>query len=290
MNFSDDLIFYNWMPCVADLVLDYPDSYYKSCNTIREHGKDNLTLEDIENMKPNTKIFIKTDFLKDSTFQTRILPRIKTPFILISGVSSYQVDDYQSILDSEYLVKWFCTNPPCHDIKVVGLPIGFEEKNRAGGNQKLLQYFYNIKYENKLNKVLLPYHTESTNPKRTEYINYLKELPFVDVQEDKLPFKQYLNLLSEYKFCICLEGAGFDTHRNYECLLTETVPIMKNSTVDMIYHQDNLPCIFVSDWYNITNQLFSSFSEDKYNFNNVREFMLTETHAEKILKSSIPRK
>jgi len=287
MNFGDDLIFYNWMPCVADLVLDYPENYYHAFNTIREHDKDNLTLEDIEGMKPNTKIFIKTDFLKDRTFQTQILPKIKTPFILISGVSSYQVGDYQSILDSEYLVKWFCTNPPCYDSKVVGLPIGFEEKNRAGGNQEVLKYFYNTKHKDKLNRVLLPYHTESTNPKRTEYINYLKGLSFVDVQEEKLPFKEYLSLLSRYRFCVCLEGAGNDTHRNYECLLTETIPIMKISTVDMVYHQDDLPCISVADWYNITNQFFSSFSEDEYDFNNVREFMLTKTHAERIMNETV---
>jgi len=84
-----------------------------------------------------------------------------------------------------------------------------------------------------------------------------------------------------------LEGAGFDTHRNYECLLTETIPIMKSSTVDMIYDQDNLPCVLVADWYNITNQFFSSFSEDKYNFNNAREFMLTETHVGRIMNETV---
>ena len=136
---------------------------------------------------------------------------------------------------------------------MVGLPIGFEERNRTCGNQEVLKYFYNTKHEDKLNRVLLPYHTESNNPKRTEYINCLKGLSFVDVQEEKLP-------------------------------------IMKTSTIDMIYHHDDLPCVLVDDWYNITNEFFSSFSEDEYNFNNVHEFMLTETHAEKILKSSIPRK
>lgn len=287
INFGDDLIFYNWMPCVADLVLDYPENYYQSFNTIREHDKDNLTFQDIENMKPNTKIFIKTDFLKDRTFQTQVLPRINTPFILISGVSSYQVDDYQSILNSEYLVKWFCTNPPCHHEKVVGLPIGFEEKNRAGGDQEVLKYFYQTEHDEKINRVLLPYHTESTNPKRTEYINYLKGLSFVDVQEEKLPFKEYLSLLSNYNFCVCLEGAGYDTHRNYECLLTKTVPIMKTSTIDMIYHHDDLPCVLVDDWYNLTEEFFSSFKEDQYYFTNTNNFLLTETHAERILNETV---
>lgn len=284
---NNSLIFYNWMPCVADLVLDYPHEFYRENGTIREHDKENFSFDDIHSIQENSKIFIKTDFLKNKMFQTQILPIIKTPFILISGVSDYQVDDYQPILDSEYLVKWFCTNPPCYDSKVVGLPIGFEERNRTCGNQEVLKYFYNTKHEDKLNRVLLPYHTESNNPKRTEYINYLKGLSFVDVQEEKLPFKEYLSLLSRYRFCVCLEGAGFDTHRNYECLLTDTVPIMKISTVDMIYRQDNLPCISVADWYTITDQFFSSFSEDKYNFNNVSEFMLTKTHAKRIMNETV---
>ena len=282
MNFGDDLIFYNWMPCVADLVLDYPENYYHAFNTIREHDKDNLTLEDIEGMKPNTKIFIKTDFLKDRTFQTQILPRIKTPFILISGVSSYQVDDYQSILDSEYLVKWFCTNPPCYDGKVVGLPIGFEEKNRDGGNQEILKVFIDKDNDEKINKILLPYHTIGNNPVRDDHINYLKELPFVEVQDKKLPFTEYMYLLSAYKYCICLEGAGYATHRNYECLLANTVPIMKTSTVKLVYDEFELPCSFVEDWGEVDQNFYDQLEQTDFKFDTVNKFLSVETHINRI--------
>jgi hypothetical protein len=281
MNLEDSLIFYNWMPCVADLVLDYPDEYYRENGTIREHDTENFSLDDIDNMEENCKIFIKTDFLKNNTFQNDVLPHIKKPFILISGMSSFNVDNYQVILDSPYLIKWFCTNPPCKHDKLIGLPIGFEERNREGGNQEVIFKFL-ADDKVKINKLLLPYHTVGNNPARDSHINYLQSLPFVDVQETKLPFSEYLELLSRYKYCICLEGAGFDTHRNYESLLVGTVPIMKNSSVKFIYDDYILPSVFVDAWTDIDKDFFDKLEEFEFNFDSCKSFLTVKTHMERI--------
>ena len=77
MDFGDDLIFYNWMPCVADLVYDYDNEYYKSCGVSQRCPRDNMTPECVRNMKPNDKIFIKTDFIKNGAFVRDVLPLIK---------------------------------------------------------------------------------------------------------------------------------------------------------------------------------------------------------------------
>tara|TARA_Y100000034_G_scaffold130401_1_gene188828 strand:- start:268 stop:1134 length:867 start_codon:yes stop_codon:yes gene_type:complete len=280
-SIKETLIFYNWMPVVSDWVLDLPDEFYIQNGVTSINENPVLTLENISSIKEGDVVFVKTDFLKNNQFQTQILPLIKVPFILVSGISSYTVDNFQPIIDSEKVIRWYATNPPCIHDKVIGLPIGFEEKERDGGNQELLKSFLNKTVE-KSNKILLPYHTKNTNPKRTESIEYLKSLPFVEVQEERLQFGEYLEVMSKYKYCICLEGAGFDTHRNYECLLTGTVPIMKQSGINIIYDEHNLPCHFVDEWTDVNEKTYKNLESGWFDFSDVEKFLHTKTHMERI--------
>ena len=61
-NLEDGLICYNWMPLVSDYVIDYPREFYTQWGVERLHDKENITMDDIGNMKENDVIFIKTDF------------------------------------------------------------------------------------------------------------------------------------------------------------------------------------------------------------------------------------
>jgi len=280
-SIKDTLIFYNWMPVISDWVLDLSDEFYISAGVTSINENPVLTPENISSIKEGDIVFVKSDFLKKGVFQKEILPLIEVPFILVSGISSYTIDNFKPIIDSDKVIRWYATNPPCKHEKVIGLPIGFEEKERAGGNQELLKSFLNRTTE-KSNKILLPYHTENTNPMRIESINYLKSLPFVHVQKERLSFEKYLEEMSKYKYCICLEGAGFDTHRNYECLLVGTVPIMKQSGIDIIYDEYKLPCRFIDAWERINDSFYESMEKDTFDFSNVEKFLQTKTHMERI--------
>ena len=280
MDIEDTLIFYNWMPVVADWVIDYTDSWYREWGVSSIHENTFLTNENISAIEEGDIVFVKTDFLKNNVFQEQILPNINVPIVLVSGISSYNVDNYQPLLESSKILKWFCTNPPCVHEKIVGVPIGFEEKERPGGNQKLLKSMELNPIKN--GKILLPKHTEDTNKDRMQSIEYLKSLDFVDVQDDKLPFNEYLELISRYKYCICLEGAGFDTHRNYECLLVGTVPIMKTSGVKNIYDDYNLPSRFLDSWSQLDAELYNELKNTSFDFSNVEDFLKTKTHMNRI--------
>ena len=274
-------IYYNWMCLVADHTLDYTSEYYRSAGISRLcEDKD---LSKVEQIKDGDLIFVKTDYLKNRTFQAQIMPLINVPFSIISGCSSYTVDDYESIINNPNLIKWYCTNPPIRHDKVVGLPIGFEEKERAGGDQKIIQdCFYSV-YDNKKDKILLPYHTISNNPDRDAAINHLRSLSIVEVQEEKLPFKEYLELLTQYKWCICLEGAGYDTHRNYECLLAHTVPIMLDTNVRIIYEDWDLPSVFVHSWHDVGESFLEDNPTQDFDLGVVERFLKTKSHMDRIL-------
>ena len=211
------------MPAIADHVMDRSEEFYKDAGVSRLHNKGHFDPTDVQE---GDIIYVKTDYIFHPYFQNEILPKIKNPFKLISGISSYHIGSngdlsYQQILQNPNLIKWSCTNPPdiLHD-KIIPLPIGFEEKERPGGNQDIIisHNRQSTLHSNKKNKILLPYHTFNTHPERQKCFEKLSQLPFIDTQRSKLGWSEYMNLLDEYQFVICLEGSGPDVHRNYECL------------------------------------------------------------------------
>ena len=244
-----------------------------------------------------TRLFIKTDYVYDGTFQREYLPRISEPFILITGTSSYQVSNgysISSLLESDLIIKWFCTNPPIHE-KIIPLPIGFQEKERAGGKQEAIKSAYDLKtpFEDKIDKILLPYHlihpVDSTQGRvageaRTQAINYLKSCRFVEAQTEKLPWKDYMRLLDQYKFVACLQGIGPDIHRNYEALSLHCVPINIKTIMENLFLFHNLPGLFLDSWENLNEDSFGNYLNFNYNFRPTDDFLKVGYHLDLIKK------
>ena len=279
----NDLIHYNWMGVVADHCLDLAEDFYIRAGVSRPHS-NNLEPEEVSE---GDVVFVKTDYIFDGTFQTKFLPRIKNRFTLISGVSSYQVGnghEIDSILNNENVDRWFCTNAPFSNSKVIPLPIGFEEKERSGGNQELLKRYMRDRepWYLKQNKILLPYHDFSNNPKRLELFNKLGKLPFVHVQGSRLPFDQYIKQLDKHKFVICLEGSGPDVHRNYEALLVGTVPINSKNIIEQLFKTFNLPGEFLNSWDSLDDKTFRKLLKTGYNMANVDSFLTVKFHVTNI--------
>ena len=267
---------YNWMPTVADHVVDASEDFYKGAGVSRLHDKNSINPLEV---KDGDIVFVKTDYIYHGEFQKFILPKIKNKFTLISGISAFDVTkgySISSIISNPLLKKWYCTNAP-RDLsdKIVPIPIGFEEKERAGGNQTVIKELYKNKksYKSKRDKILLPYHTASTNPERAALINRLSSLELVEVQKEKLSFDKYLALLNEYKFIICLEGAGQDLHRFYETLLVGSVPVAIDNSITNLFTYWKIPGLFLDSWESIGEINF----QDNYSFEYVKPFLEIQT-------------
>ena len=284
---NDSFICYNWMPTVADHCLDHSEHFYQWAGVSRLHNHDDINPK---NIKENDVVFVKTDEIYNGNFQKNILPRIKNKFTLISGISSYNIGSngdlsYLDIVNNSRVKYWFCTNPPDVDTdKIIPLPIGFEERERDGGNQEVLKKHWDDKmcWGDKSDLYYLPYHTTITNPLRNQHIKHLASLDFVHVEKDKLPFDQYLEHMGRYKFIICLEGSGYDTHRNYESLLVGSVPIMIDSPVRKIYDRYSLPSVFLEKWTDIGE--YRNLELLSYQFDSVDNFLKIGLHTERILR------
>lgn len=275
------------MPTIADHCLDHSEEFYISAGVSRLHDHQGLEPEDV---MEDDIVFVKTDYLHDWTFQRDFLPKIKNRFTLVTGISSYNIQGKESdIIENENVKYWFCTNPPStKSKKMIPLPIGFEEKEREGGNQEILRSRWEKKREwnYKSNLMYLPYHTIGTNPSRDQQIKYLASLDFVEVEKEKLPFDQYLEKMGRYKYIICLPGAGHDTHRNYEALLVGSMPIMLTSCVKQIYDFYELPAVFIEDWSEIKWAKLQTdfvYHDKPFPVDQVYKFLNTDLHKERII-------
>ena len=291
-NLEDGLICYNWMPLVADIVVDYPRDFYLNWGVESLHDEEIPQKEDMENMKENAIVFAKTDFIINGEFQKNVLPFINKPFNLVTAVSSYQIgrhgdnpEEYKEILENENLQNWFCTNPPNEEHeKIHTLPIGFAEPNRLSSNQKFLKKLRKERkqFEEKANKFFIPWHDQSTNPERHKIINTLKKKEFVDMMQGKTSSEPYMKFIGAYRFTICVQGSGNDTHRLYESLLMGCVPITIDCTVKRLFDEYNLPGYFVESWDEIDEDFYNEVAAKEYDFSNVDKFLQANTHAEKI--------
>lgn len=290
LSYMNDNYFisYNWTPTIAHHVLDASEEFYRSVGVGRLHNKNSINPMAVQS---GDILCVKTDYIYDGTFQREILPFISNPFVLITGISSYCVSkgfNISSILDSPMLIRWFCTN--CPDInhpKLSALPIGFEEKERAGGSTEALSTAFKSSslFAVKKSKILLPYHTSNTNPQRLSLVNAIGRHPFVEVQTSKLPFKDYLSLLDKYKFVICLEGSGPDVHRNYETLLVHSVPINIKNVIQPLFEAHDLPGLFLDSWSQLTDRFFSDILDEDFSFEN-SDCFLTQSYHKKIIYES----
>tara|TARA_R110002051_G_C8725005_1_gene497213 strand:+ start:707 stop:1558 length:852 start_codon:yes stop_codon:yes gene_type:complete len=276
-----DLINYNWMPTIADHCLDLGEDFYASAGVSRLHKHPPLAPESVEE---NDIVFVKTDYIFNGEFQREYLPRIKNKFTLVTGISSYSVEGKCSeIINNSFVRHWFCTNPPSPN-EILPLPIGFEEKERVGGNQSVLNnaMLSTPEWADKSDKLYLPYHDVGTNPKRDSQVRFLSSLSYVEAETERLEFSQYLNKMSKYKYILCLSGAGDDTHRNYEALLVGSTPVMLTTPLKRVFDYYNLPSVFLREWGEIEKTYNNFLVKNKYYWD-VTDFLDVNAHKERII-------
>lgn len=293
---NDAIIDYNWMPTIADHCVDLSADFYKNAGTSRRHCIDKFNPSDV---KYADIVFVKTDFLHNGFFQSQLFPKIQNPFILISGISSFTVGravngheyadkSFLTMLSSDKLLKWFATNQPDSDSdKLVPIPIGLTEADRMGGivQQSAINAINNqTPFVHKKNKIYIPYHTLATNKSRKSSIDNLKNMPFVDLELEKLDYTSYLKKMDEYKYIACFSGTGYDTHRYYESLIVGSIPLIEKSPIQKLFNYYQLPSRFIDNWSLIKSIDMVTNHDIKDVSSKVKDFLTQDWHKNEILQ------
>jgi hypothetical protein len=177
-------------------------------------------------------------------------------FVLISYNTNLTFKLEHSDKLKPYVSRIYATNLDfIDDPYVLPIPLGFIDSS------KITHAWYKEVYEKRYAKDMLLYLNFSINVnkiKRTRCMVAFRDKPWVS-NKYNISRGQYYIDISKSKYAISPEGVSLDSHRIYECMYLDTVPIVKTSKFDYFY--ENLPIVIVQDWNDVTEQ----FLLDNYN-------------------------
>jgi hypothetical protein len=220
----------------------------------------------------STIFFCKTDFLIEE-FEN--IKKQNNNVILITGNSDYSITDEILTIAPKNIKKWYAQNALSNNSILEPLPIGLENKLPSARKGHGVGYF-----DRATQKEFLLEKSNSNNIEPTKFIyanfntntnvyhrNPIKKLcqsiDFIDWEEPNLSLNSFFNNILEYKMVVCPAGNGLDTHRLWEVLYSNRIPItfkMANYKLYELYNK--LPIILLN---NIDQLLDKNFIMQEYN-------------------------
>lgn len=196
-----------------------------------------------------------------------ILNLIKTPFCLIfhnsdGGFKQQDID----LFKIKNLKKIFTQNLEIEPQEnLIPIPIGIANRMWPHGNISI----WNIVLSNshsilKTNNIFFNFTISTNKTKRTKCYDIISKKGIENLPNRD--YQSYLYLLSSYKFAICPEGNGLDTHRLWESLYLKTIPIcLKNPITN--YYSKLFPIYLLDDWNDLDlNKLDHFYNESLQNW------------------------
>ena len=243
---------------IADMYLGNPGDFLYN-PVIFEQIEKHQILDDIDAPFDNPPIlFLYSHLLKQ--FAKKLI-YFSNPFTLITHNSDFNLTEsdpvVQTILESSKLVRWWGQNLCFIHPKMRILPIGIANAMWDHGKVENLM----IGPVKKSGDVYFNFNIYTNREKRESCYNAFKDrydfLPMLPVAEN-------VRRLAQYKWCICPEGNGVDTHRLWEAMYLGCIPIvLRTPFIDALMHytEGELPIYVVDSWseLNLPNAVQSNF-------------------------------
>jgi hypothetical protein len=243
---------------IADMYLGTAGDFMYN-PAIFEQIEKHQILDDIDGPFDNPPtLFLYSHLLKQFAMK---LIYFSNPFTLITHNSDTNLTEsdpvVKQILGSKKLIRWWGQNLCFIHPKMRILPIGIA--NSMWDHGKVENYA--IGPINKSDDVYFNFNIYTNREKRESCYNVFKNqyefLPMLPVQDN-------VRRLAQYKWCICPEGNGVDTHRLWEAMYLGSIPVVLRSPfIDALMHytEGELPIYVVDSWtqINLPNAVQSNF-------------------------------
>lgn len=168
--------------------------------------------------------------------------KINVKYILITHNSDRNITDNEYRYLDKNIIHWFAQNLEINNKEKISLiPIGLENLRRLKFGRK--KWFKNLSI--KTNDILFSFNL---------YTNYLKRHSAFEALSDNFRFEtfsnteEYFENLKKSKFVISPEGNGLDTHRIWEALILNTIPIMIKTNFTKNLKKLGVPGIYLNNW------------------------------------------
>jgi hypothetical protein len=210
--------------------------------------------------KPN--VFCYTHLLEAIQELIRTLKTLQNPFKLIFHNSDHIFEKQHLVLfDALPLLKCVYTqNMAVIHPKVYPLPIGLANSMWDHGNPNIHKEAFELDVV-KDKEIYFNFNINTNSSKRMKCFDAIQSLGIP--WSDTLPYLEYLKELKRHKFAICPEGNGIDTHRFYECLYMNVIPICKKNIITE-YYSKIFPVILLDEWQDldVSNLIYSNINAD----------------------------
>ncbi len=190
-----------------------------------------------------------------------ILEKISKKLVLITHNSDHEVTEELYSRRPPNVLRWFSVCATHKGDYLEPLPVGLENEEWS----KVFRVFKHEEIrrkqtEEKTYKNLLYLNISiRTNPKERELpYNLLANKPFVTTvsNPNTFDFLTFIDNVYRHKFVLCPRGNGTDSHRTWETLYLDSIPVMKR-TWENSFYQD-LPICFVDSWEQVTEEFLNT--------------------------------
>ena len=223
-------------------------------NEIKRNPHKWLKIENVVKEDFLLKIFCYTDILEKN--ELHILKNVLSDFVIYfhNSDSPFLMEHYTQLSMLPHCKKIYAQNNTVKEVST--LPIGQANRQWPHGNGNILQQTIDKKIK-KTKSIYLQF--SMTSPKR---IVCKEKLNWIEWQGE-YKYKEYLETLAQFEFCVCVEGNGLDTHRFWECVYLKVVPICeKNAWTDVV--KEIYPMIIVDDWNDLRSTHLHQIDWEKY--------------------------
>lgn len=181
--------------------------------------------------KKQIKIFIYTHILEH--FINFILPHLdnQLSYILYLHNSDHEVKEHhvKSLTKYSCIKKVYSQNISFHHPKFHLLPIGIANSMFNHGDlTSLYSVMSESYYKNKTRGLYI-----NINPRTYAYrhtvLQDINTRPNDFTISGSKPYKEYLEELSQHRFCLCVRGNGIACHREWECYYLGVIPVIINN-------------------------------------------------------------
>ena len=199
----------------------------------------------------------------------------KNKFTLVTHNSDAEVKNEPhilNILNTQKLDKWYAQNIRFDHSKLYFLPIGIANSMWPHGKVSAFNNYYVLhNANNKIKNIYFNFNLDTNRAKRNVCYNSVKnKLEWLN----NVSPEENIVRLSQYKFCICPEGNGVDTHRLWEALYLKVVPIVIKNDFTDILQKNHIPLVTLNSWDDFDENIlnYDCFAFENANFTKIINF------------------
>jgi len=183
----------------------------------------------------------------------------------------------QPIVIPQNVVRWFSKNTKATDPRITSIPIGLENDMwsdtwKVNKKEKISQKLSEEKSYGKLAYMNFSVLTNKIEREVPKQLFEHEEWVTAYFGQNGGNYDNYIDDVYNHRFVFSPTGNGLDTHRTWEALYLNTIPIEKTNENNI--HYADLPIFFVDEWTDITPTLlrynFEVMSNTKWNLDKLK--------------------